>query len=81
MWSWTGSDGGTSASTSIAKKESASSELSDCGYGTQVENQESISTSSNEDDAPNRLVMFSNVSFNCFYEKCLYLNYVSRVML
>nr|BAB91179.2 timeless protein [Chymomyza costata] len=36
------------------KRECASSqsELSDCGYGTQVENQESISTSSNDDDAP-----------------------------
>ncbi|KAL1124145.1 hypothetical protein AAG570_001915, partial [Ranatra chinensis] len=30
-----------------------SSEVSDCGYGTQVENQESISTSSNEDETPN----------------------------
>lgn len=27
-------------------------ENSDCGYGTQIENQESISTSSNEDDLP-----------------------------
>ncbi|TMW43778.1 hypothetical protein DOY81_011142, partial [Sarcophaga bullata] len=27
-------------------------QLSDCGYGTQVENQESISTSSNDDDSP-----------------------------
>ncbi|TMW42138.1 hypothetical protein DOY81_012783, partial [Sarcophaga bullata] len=31
---------------------SSQSELSDCGYGTQVENQESISTSSNDDDSP-----------------------------
>ncbi|KAH8350636.1 hypothetical protein KR067_013125 [Drosophila pandora] len=31
---------------------SSQSELSDCGYGTQVENQESISTSSNDDDGP-----------------------------
>lgn len=30
----------------------STSELSDCGYGTQVENQESISTSSNEDNYP-----------------------------
>ncbi|KAF4523326.1 hypothetical protein B566_EDAN011806 [Ephemera danica] len=29
-----------------------SSELSDCGYGTQAENQESVSTSSNEDELP-----------------------------
>lgn len=31
---------------------SSQSELSDCGYGTQVENLESISTSSNDDDGP-----------------------------
>lgn len=31
-------------------------ELSDCGYGTQIETQESISTSSNEDDFPNQKV-------------------------
>lgn len=31
---------------------SSQSELSDCGYGTQVENQESISTSSNDSDGP-----------------------------
>ncbi|EDW12626.2 protein timeless isoform X1 [Drosophila mojavensis] len=31
---------------------SSQSELSDCGYATQVENQESISTSSNDDDGP-----------------------------
>ncbi|XP_036329059.1 protein timeless [Rhagoletis pomonella] len=31
---------------------SSQSELSDCGYVTQVENQESISTSSNDDDGP-----------------------------
>jgi hypothetical protein len=30
----------------------SSSELSDCGYATQMENQESISTSSNEDEGP-----------------------------
>nr|O44431.1 RecName: Full=Protein timeless [Drosophila hydei] len=31
---------------------SSQSELSDCGYATQVENPESISTSSNDDDGP-----------------------------
>lgn len=31
------------------QKHLSTSELSDCGYGTQVENQEAISTSSNED--------------------------------
>lgn len=31
---------------------SSQSEFSDCGYGTQVDNQESISTSSNDDDSP-----------------------------
>lgn len=31
---------------------SSQSEHSDCGYGTQVENQESISTSSNDDETP-----------------------------
>ncbi|XP_034473060.1 protein timeless isoform X2 [Drosophila innubila] len=31
---------------------STQSELSDCGYGTQVENRESISTSSNDDEGP-----------------------------
>lgn len=30
------------------------SETSDCGYGTQIENQESISTSSNEDELPSK---------------------------
>lgn len=34
------------------RRPSSQSELSDCGYGTQVENQESISTSSNDDDSP-----------------------------
>lgn len=33
---------------------SPQSEISDCGYGTQVENQESISTSSNDDDQPHQ---------------------------
>lgn len=36
------------------KMDCSSSKMSDCGYGTQAENQESISTSSNEDDPPNR---------------------------
>lgn len=38
------------------KRESPSlqSEVSDCGYVTQVENQESISTSSNDDDQPHQ---------------------------
>lgn len=38
----------------IAKETSQSEQLSDCGYGTQVsqENQESISTSSNDDESP-----------------------------
>lgn len=31
---------------------SSQSEISDCGYGTQFENQESISTSSNDDEHP-----------------------------
>lgn len=34
------------------RRPTSQSELSDCGYGTQVENQESISTSSNDDDSP-----------------------------
>lgn len=34
------------------RKKSIISEFSDCGYGTQVENHELISTSSNEDDIP-----------------------------
>lgn len=44
----------------IASKKSATvcpssqSEISDCGYGTQVENQEFISTSSNDDDQPHQ---------------------------
>lgn len=33
---------------------SSQSEVSDCGYVTQVENQESISTSSNDDDQPHQ---------------------------
>lgn len=41
-------------SGSVQKMEcpSSQSEISDCGYVTQVENQESISTSSNDDDQP-----------------------------
>lgn len=34
------------------RKCSSTFKLSDCGYGSQVENQESISTSSNEDNYP-----------------------------
>uniref|UniRef100_A0A6P7G1F2 Protein timeless n=1 Tax=Diabrotica virgifera virgifera TaxID=50390 RepID=A0A6P7G1F2_DIAVI len=34
--------------------QSNQSEISDCGYVTQMENQESISTSSNEDDQPHQ---------------------------
>ncbi|CAH0749022.1 unnamed protein product [Diatraea saccharalis] len=34
------------------EKKTVISENSDCGYGTQIENQESISTSSNEDELP-----------------------------
>lgn len=37
------------------KKGESGSEVSDCGYGTQQENQESNSTSSNEEDAPQRV--------------------------
>ncbi|KAI5641514.1 timeless protein domain-containing protein [Phthorimaea operculella] len=39
------------------KKAVQQSENSDCGYGTQIENQESISTSSNEDDLPSKKVV------------------------
>ncbi|EDV99140.1 GH13197 [Drosophila grimshawi] len=44
----------TKGKCSPQKREcpSSQSELSDCGYATQVENQESISTSSNDDDGP-----------------------------
>ncbi|CAD0196198.1 unnamed protein product [Chrysodeixis includens] len=35
-------------------KKNVISETSDCGYGTQIENQESISTSSNEDELPSK---------------------------
>ncbi|KAF9414680.1 hypothetical protein HW555_007458 [Spodoptera exigua] len=36
------------------EKKTVISENSDCGYGTQIENQESISTSSNEDELPSK---------------------------
>ncbi|XP_049865864.1 protein timeless [Pectinophora gossypiella] len=36
------------------EKKTVISENSDCGYGTQIENQESISTSSNEDELPTK---------------------------
>ncbi|XP_028171667.1 protein timeless [Ostrinia furnacalis] len=36
------------------EKKTIISENSDCGYGTQIENQESISTSSNEDELPTK---------------------------
>uniref|UniRef100_A0A0K8TSI5 Putative dna topoisomerase i-interacting protein n=1 Tax=Tabanus bromius TaxID=304241 RepID=A0A0K8TSI5_TABBR len=53
----TSTKGSLSSGKSCTQKRdcpSSQSELSDCGYGTQVENQESISTSSNEDDGPCR---------------------------
>lgn len=34
------------------KMKAVISENSDCGYGTQIENQESVSTSSNDDELP-----------------------------
>ncbi|XP_052747292.1 protein timeless [Bicyclus anynana] len=40
--------------TQNTEKKIIISETSDCGYGTQIENQESISTSSNEDDIPEK---------------------------
>lgn len=39
-------------SSSLRKECPSASELSDYGYGTQVENQGSVSTSSNDDDSP-----------------------------
>lgn len=48
--------------------ECGSSELSDCGYVTQVENQESISTSSNEDEGPNRYVCKINIEIYIIIE-------------
>ncbi|KRT80145.1 hypothetical protein AMK59_8236, partial [Oryctes borbonicus] len=47
------STSGTSTNSS-KKRASSQSEVSDCGYVTQVENQESISTSSNDDDQPSQ---------------------------
>nr|UHH90586.1 timeless-d isoform E [Pyrrhocoris apterus] len=44
-------------SESDQKMDCSSSKMSDCGYGTQAENQESISTSSNEDESSNRKVL------------------------
>lgn len=38
----------------ISEKKTLISENSDCGYGTQIENQESISTSSNDDEIPTK---------------------------
>lgn len=38
----------------MKKQESLQSEFSDYGYGTQVENQESVSTSSNDDEVPTK---------------------------
>ncbi|KAG6454028.1 hypothetical protein O3G_MSEX008488 [Manduca sexta] len=40
------------AQSHTQEKKTMISENSDCGYGTQIENQESISTSSNEDELP-----------------------------
>lgn len=48
--------GRTSENGSSMKIDCESSEFSDRGYGTQVENQESMSTSSNEDEEPFTLV-------------------------
>lgn len=42
----------TNSDSSEVKKSFSTSENSDCGYVTQIENQESISTSSNEDEVP-----------------------------
>ncbi|XP_075992234.1 timeless isoform X2 [Anticarsia gemmatalis] len=42
------------SSSNNAEKKIVISENSDCGYGTQIENQESISTSSNEDELPTK---------------------------
>lgn len=41
-----------SVSMAQLRKKLSISELSDCGYGTQVENAEVMSTSSNDDDMP-----------------------------
>ncbi|XP_026280946.1 protein timeless isoform X2 [Frankliniella occidentalis] len=47
---------GANQTKTQGKKGETGSEVSDCGYGTQQENQESNSTSSNEEDAPQRCV-------------------------
>lgn len=41
-------------STRSSNSENKTSKTSDCGYGTQVEIQEFISTSSNEDELPSK---------------------------
>lgn len=46
------------------KKGESGSEVSDCGYGTQLENQESNSTSSNEEEPPQRLVSCCSLYYN-----------------
>ncbi|XP_039278663.1 protein timeless [Nilaparvata lugens] len=54
--SWSNSNdgpGSSSGNSAPPSKKGCNSELSDCGYGTQLENQGSISTSSNEDESPN----------------------------
>ncbi|XP_059481526.1 protein timeless isoform X2 [Neocloeon triangulifer] len=45
---------GVTSNPHVKRSCMSSSELSDYGYGTQVENQESVSTSSNEDDLPQK---------------------------
>lgn len=42
--------------SSDGEKEAVISETSFCGYGTQIENQESISTSSNDDEVTTKPV-------------------------
>lgn len=41
-------------SNNMKECPSSQSEVSDCGYATQIENQGSISTSSNDDDRPHQ---------------------------
>ncbi|XP_034230550.1 protein timeless isoform X3 [Thrips palmi] len=50
-----GLNNGGNPTKAPGKKGESGSEVSDCGYGTQQENQESNSTSSNEEDAPQRV--------------------------
>lgn len=45
-------DGGSRKQSIVCLSSLSEVSISDCGYGTQVENQESISTSSNDDDQP-----------------------------